>query len=160
MKRRQFLEYTSVAGLASFIRFPKSFNFDGSKYKMGYQLFSIRDEMAKDPIATLVALKEMGYADFEIYGYDENKDSIYGFKPGDFKTRLDDMGLTTTSGHYGFSPYLHKSDSEMRWFVDKCIVAAKKMNQKYITWPWLHPTAKPSSRTSTFLFSRGTFPMG
>jgi len=31
---------------------------------MGYQLYSIRDEMAKDPIATIKALKAMGISGF------------------------------------------------------------------------------------------------
>ncbi|MEM9547232.1 MAG: TIM barrel protein [Bacteroidota bacterium] len=139
MKRRDFLKHSAATSALSLLPLTKLSEMIGPEYKMGYQLFSIRDEMAKDPIKTLKALREMGYADFEIYGYDAEKDSIYGFQPKEFKNRLDDMGLTTTSGHYGFSPYLHKPENELKWFVDKCIAAAQHMNQKYITWPWLDP---------------------
>ncbi len=47
---------------------------------MGYQLFSIRDQMGKDPIGTLKVLQKMGYEDFELYGYDDAQDEFYGFK--------------------------------------------------------------------------------
>lgn len=139
MDRRTFIQKSGiVAGMAltnpslhSLIKDPK--------YKMGYQLYSIRDEMAETPIETLKALKSMGYEDFEIYGYDDIKDRIYGFQPKEFKRILDDMDLTVTSGHYGFSPYLTKSDEEMKGFVDRCIKGAKELNSDYITWPWLAP---------------------
>ncbi len=139
MHRRNFLEHTAFLGAASLLTVPEFSFLDKSKYKMGYQLYSIRDEMARAPIATLKALKEMGYSNFEIYGFDAKKRSIYGFESKEFKNRLDDMGLTTTSGHFGFSSYLHKSGSELKWFVDQCILGAKAMNLKYITWPWLDP---------------------
>lgn len=106
---------------------------------MGYQLFSIRDEMAKAPIETLKALKAMGYEDFEIYGYEDEQDKYYGFKAVEFKKILDDLGLSVTSGHYGFSPYLDKSEDEMKAYVDRCIVGAKNLDSKYITWPWIAP---------------------
>lgn len=139
MKRRTFLEHSAILGASSFLPISSFSNVLGKEYKMGYQLYSIRDEMARAPIETLEALKSMGYADFEIYGYDAEKDSIYGFKPGELKKRLDDMDLTVTSGHFGFSPFLHKTNSELKWFVDRCIESAKIMNLRYITWPWLDP---------------------
>lgn len=114
-------------------------NFNEAKFKLGYQLYSIRDEMAIDPIKTLKALKQMGYRDFEVYGFDEHKELFYGFKAPEFKQILDDLGLTVTSGHYGFSPYLHSSAEDLKWFVDQCIIGAKKLNSKYITWPWIAP---------------------
>ena len=40
------------------------------QYKIGLQLFSVRDAMADDPKGTLIALKAMGYEDFETYGFD------------------------------------------------------------------------------------------
>lgn len=106
---------------------------------MGYQLYSIRDEMAKAPVDTLKALKKMGYQDFEIYGFDDKQEMYYGFKSSEFKQILDDLELTVTSGHYGFSPYLEKTDDELRQYVDRCILGAKKIDSKYITWPWIAP---------------------
>lgn len=139
MNRRNFIETTSMLGAMSILPIHQLSKITGPKYKMGYQLYSIRDEMAKDPISTLKALKGMGYQDFELYGYDADKDLIYGHQPKDLKTVLDDLDLTITSGHYGFAPYLDKSNDDLKSFVDKCITAAKTLGNKYITWPWIAP---------------------
>ncbi|WP_299609552.1 sugar phosphate isomerase/epimerase [uncultured Aquimarina sp.] len=138
MNRRKFIK-TGAISSASILAYP-SMNFHNTtNYKLGYQLFSIRDRMKTDPLDTLKKLKLAGYQDFEIYGYDATKNKIYGFSPKEFYTILNDLGLTVSSGHYGFSDYLNKSDVVLEKYVDKCIVAAKELKSKYITWPWLDP---------------------
>ncbi|MFT6000656.1 MAG: sugar phosphate isomerase/epimerase [Neolewinella sp.] len=139
MNRRAFIQQVGIIGGAAILPLSCTPKADQQKYKMGYQLFSIRDEMAKDPVATLKALKTMGYQDFEIYGYDDEQDAYFGFKSQAFKQVLDDLELTVTSGHYGFSDYLGRSDDDLRRFVDRCIVGAKNLDSKYITWPWMAP---------------------
>jgi len=109
------------------------------KYKMGLQLFSINEDMNNDPIATLKAVKGMGYVDFEIYGFEPERVTYYGRKAEDFKKRLEDLELTVSSGHYGFSPYLHQPEDELKHFVDQCIKGSHALNAPYITWPWLAP---------------------
>ena len=106
---------------------------------MGYQLFSVNEDMTKDTLSTLRALNSMGYEDFEIYGFDAEKGTYYGHSPADFKMMLDDLGLTASSGHYGFSTFLSKPDDELHRFVDQCIEGAKALNTRYITWPWIAP---------------------
>jgi len=139
MNRRNFIKKSGIMGSAA-LSFPACFsNMKEPTYKMGYQLYSIRDEMAKDPIATLKALKKMGYQDFEIYGFEEEKGSYYGYTAATFKQILDDLDLSVTSGHYGFSSYLEKTNEELKQFVDRCIVGAKTIDSKYITWPWITP---------------------
>lgn len=108
-------------------------------YKMGLQLFTIRDAMAQDPIGSLKKVRSLGFEDLEIYGYDEEKGSYYGFKAAEFKKILDGQGLTASSGHYGFSPYFKKPAVALERYVDKCIGGARALDQKYITWPWLAP---------------------
>lgn len=140
MNRRNFIEKTSLLGATLLLPLSScSPPQQAPKYKMGYQLFSIRDEMEKDPIATLKALKAMGYEDFETYGFDTEQESFYGFKAPKFKQILDDLGLSTSSGHFGFSEYLHQSSDAMKGFVEACIKGAKAVDMSYITWPWLAP---------------------
>lgn len=76
---------------------------------------------------------------FEIYGFDDIKGTYYGLPATSFKQVLDDLGLTVTSGHYGFSPYLEKSVDQLRSFVERCIVGAQSLGSTYITWPWIAP---------------------
>ena len=139
MNRRDFIEKTHILGTTLMFPLPKFLMNPTPKFKMGYQLFSIRDDMAQDPIGTLKALKAMGYEDFETYGYEAEKDLFYGYKSAEFKKILDEMGLTVTSGHYGFSTFLGKTDDDLKRFVDQCIFGAKNLGSPYITWPWLDP---------------------
>ncbi len=142
MIRREFLSLSGKAGAAAclpFSAFPlqESFTRPEPKFKMGYQLFSIRDEMAKDPLATLKALKAMGYEDFEHYGFDGEKGTYYGYKASEFKTILDDLGLSVSSGHYPFSDFLAQPLDNIRDYTSRCIEGALAVGSKYITWPWL-----------------------
>ena len=102
---------------------------------MGYQLFSIRDRMATDPVQTLKELKAMGYEDFELYGYDPIEDTIYGMRPPELKTVLDDLGLTVTSGHYWFADLVSGQETDLERLTDRYIAAAKTLGNRYITWP-------------------------
>lgn len=106
-------------------------------YKIGLQLFSVRDFMDKYPIETLHKLKAMGYEDFETYGLDLSNIGYYGMQAKEFKALLDDMNLSTSSGHYNFAPYWNASEHELQNFVDQCITGAKTLGQEYITWPFL-----------------------
>lgn len=137
MERRTFVKLGGAASLMSLL--PVScMNLEQSpKFKMGYQLYSIRDEMEKDPIATLKALKGMGYQDFEHYGFDGTDGSYYGYAAGDFKAILDDLELNVSSGHYPFSGFLNDSPDALKRYVDAAIKGAKTVGSSYITWPWL-----------------------
>lgn len=109
------------------------------KFKMGLQLFTIRDAMKADPLGSLKKAKAMGYQDLEIYGFDPENIGYYGYKAKEFKLILDDLNLTTTSGHYDFSSYFDKPDEELKKYLDTCIEGAHMLNKPYITWPWLAP---------------------
>lgn len=139
MNRREFIKNTGIIGAATMLPLSSFSVVNRPKYKMGYQLFSINDEMVKDTIGTLKYLKKLGFEDFEIYGFDGDKDTYYGCKSSEFKQILDDLNLSVSSGHYGFSMYLEKSDNELLRFVDQCIVGAININSNYITWPWIAP---------------------
>ena len=145
MKRRTFTQTSALLAGSSVIPLSACANKaqtktpSSSKYKMGYQLFSVNDDMNKAPLGTLKELKTMGYEDFEIYGFDPQAISYYGLPAGQFKEQLDEMELSVTSGHYRFSDYMEASESDFRKFVDACIQGAKHLNAPYITWPWLDP---------------------
>ncbi|WP_225901959.1 sugar phosphate isomerase/epimerase family protein [Zobellia barbeyronii] len=109
------------------------------KFKMGLQLFTIRDAMKANPLGSLKKAKAMGYQDLEIYGFDPENIGYYGYKAKEFKLILDDLNLTTSSGHYDFSSYFDKPDEELKKYLDACIEGAHMLNKPYITWPWLAP---------------------
>ena len=137
--RRAFMKKSGLAASAAVLPLSGLSFIEQPKFKMGLQLFTIRDALAKDPLATLKTVASLGYQDCETYGYDGDKDMYYGYKSSEFKTILDDLQLTATSGHYGFSDYFEKPDDALKRFVDQCITGAKALNKSYITWPWLAP---------------------
>ncbi len=63
----------------------------------GIQLYSIRDDMKKDPLATLKALASFGYKHVEHANYVDRK--FYGWSAKDFRKVLDDLGMKMPSGH-------------------------------------------------------------
>ena len=96
ISRRTFIKNSSftLAG-ASFI--PSFINVKDSKVILGIQLYSVRDDMKKDPAGTLQKLAAMGYKDVEHAGYYDGK--FYGYSIADFKKLLNDNGLKMDSGH-------------------------------------------------------------
>ena len=137
--RRKFIQQTSALLSTALLPISTFSMIKKHKYKMGLQLFTVRDAMAKDVVGTLKKVRELGYEDLEIYGFDGVNDTYYGIKSKDFKGILDDIGLTTSSGHYGFADYFEKSGSDMMRYVDQCIAGAFNLGQSYITWPWMAP---------------------
>ncbi len=61
---------------------------------IGLQLFSVRDHMEKDPVATLREIAKMGYDGVETCG-------LAGLTPEEFKKVCDEAGLRIISAHGG-----------------------------------------------------------
>lgn len=135
--RRTFLKQSGALTASAML--PLSIFPLKSNFKMGLQLFTIRDAMAKDPIESLRYARGLGYEDGEIYGYDAEHDTYYGMKSKEFKNVLVDLDFTISSGHYDFSSLFMKSADEFERYVDQCVKGAHAIGSTYITWPWLAP---------------------
>ena len=95
--RRTFIK-SGVAALAASAFMPESvFAAKKRKVIIGVQLYSIRDEMGKDPLGSLTQVAKMGYEYVEHANYVNRK--FYGYAPAEFKKVLDDLGLKMISGH-------------------------------------------------------------
>lgn len=64
---------------------------------IGVQLYSVRDDMRKDPLGSLRKVAAMGYEYVEHANYVDRK--FYGYTPQEFRKVLDDLGLKMISGH-------------------------------------------------------------
>ncbi len=97
--RRSFLRNSAFGLGAMAFASPALQSLAAVKYKklVGIQLYSIRDDMRKDPQGTLNALAEMGYKYVEHANYMNRK--FYGWEAKEFKKRLDDLGMKMPSGH-------------------------------------------------------------
>jgi sugar phosphate isomerase/epimerase len=137
--RRTFLQQASLLTAASILS--PAFTFK-TRYKVGLQLYSIREAMSADLKGTLKKVSSYGYEEVEIYGFSNMK--YYGLDPKTFKSLLDDNNLTTSSGHYELNNFMlpGRTDDDLKKYIDECIEGAHVLKQKYVVWPWLDPESR------------------
>jgi len=99
--RRKFIKQASLvmagAGLLPKVIWSRNLTLNAPKQLIGIQLYSVRSDMAKNPLGTLTALAKMGYEHVEHANYIDRK--FYGYTPSEFKKILGDLGLAMPSGH-------------------------------------------------------------
>ena len=136
LNRRSFLQTSVLAGTALLLS-PSLFANNKAKPKnIGIQLYSVRDEMKKDPLGTLKKVAEMGYKNVEHANYVDGK--FYGYAPKEFRKVLDDLGLAMPSGHTVMNG--NHWDAAKNDFTDvwkKTVEDAALLGQKYVVSPWL-----------------------
>jgi len=67
------------------------FSFAKSKGVLAIQLYTVREDMGKDPLGTLKQIAGIGYQHVEHANYKERK--FYGYTPVEFKKILADLGI-------------------------------------------------------------------
>lgn len=95
--RRAFIKSGAMALTAASLLPGSVFAAQKQKGIIGVQLYSIRDEMTKDPLGSLTQVAKMGYKYVEHANYVNRK--FYGYSAPEFKKILDGMGLNMISGH-------------------------------------------------------------
>src|SRR5687767_3003352 len=95
--RRNFMKNSAMLIAGSTLLSDKLFAATAPGELMGIQLYSIRDDMKKDPLGTLKQLADMGYKHVEHANYVNRK--FYGYSATEFKKILGDLGLNMPSGH-------------------------------------------------------------
>lgn len=101
---------------------------------VGVQLYSVRDEMSKDPMGSLKQVAAMGYKYIEHADYGNRK--FYGMTAAELRKVLDDLGLKMISGHTAFGrrhwDETKKDFSDSwKWTVEDAAI----LGQQYVTSP-------------------------
>ena len=115
ISRRSFLAAAAAAPLA--FAAPA-----GKSIPVGLELYSVRDEMTKDTIATVRAVAKMGYEVVEFYG------PYYSWTPElakDIRKVMDDTGLRCNSTHNDMKNFLPDN-------IQKAIDLNKILGAKYV----------------------------
>jgi sugar phosphate isomerase/epimerase len=94
----------------------------GFKGPLGLQLYSLREQFAKDVPGTLDKVRDFGFKYVELAG-------TYGLSPAKFKAELDARGLKAESGHY---PYERFRDD-----IDGIVKDSKTLGLKYAGCAWI-----------------------
>lgn len=89
------------------------------------QLYSVRDDCAKDLLGTLKAVAKMGYAGVEFAGY-------YGRTAQELKKMLDDLNLKCCGTHIGLDTLLGDE-------LEKTVEFNKTIGNKFLIVPGLAP---------------------
>lgn len=121
VSRRTFLSGAAMAGAAVFAE--RSIFAADSTPRIGLQLFSVREPLAKDFLGTLKRVAAAGYREVEAAGF-------FGHSAQDVKQMMDNAGLHCVSAHYGLADLL-KSDEAI-------ISYAKTLGLEYVVCsaPW------------------------
>ena len=129
MKRNEFLKITgglALAGLASKAGLASCTSQDGKLKNFGIQLWSVRDDLAKDPKAVLQQLASYGYKQIE--SFEGSKGIFWGMTNKEFKAEMDKHGMNLISSHCNIS----------QDFETKAAQAAE-IGMKYLICPYKGP---------------------
>jgi sugar phosphate isomerase/epimerase len=143
-KRRQFLRNAALVSLA----FPLLQSCKGEKKettatvdpatakftldKYGIQLWSVRDDMAKDPKATLKALADFGYNQIESFQGD--KGVFWGMKATEYSEYIKSLGMDLYGAHCNPA---YAMDLKLRDEFKKLADDAASIGMKYLINPYV-----------------------
>ncbi len=142
--RRKFIKTSSLAVAGTALFSDQLFAMTKRNEITGIQLYSVREDMMKDPMGTLKQLSAMGYKCVEHANYINRK--FYGYSAADFKKVLDDLGLKMKSGHtvMGKAHWdASKNDftDAWKWTVED----AATVGQEYVISPWLDESLRKTT---------------
>ena len=139
--RRTFVKAGTMAALGTAILPGSVFAAAKEKGIVGLQLYSVRDDMSKDPVGTMTQLAKMGYVYVEHANYVDRK--FYGYKAPEFRKILDGLGLKMVSGHTVMGK--QHWDEAKKDFSDswkQTIEDAAVLGQKYVVSPSMDSTMR------------------
>jgi sugar phosphate isomerase/epimerase len=114
---------------------PKEISLRGDFHgPLGVQLYSVRNEAAKDLPGTLARVHDLGFREVELAG-------TYGLSASAFRRMLDSVGLHAVSMHVGYEQF--------RDSLDQVLQDAKTLGVQYVGTAWIPHPDGPISEDST-----------
>ncbi len=131
MKRKDFLRISgglALTGLASNKIFASlaSDEAEAKIKKFGLQLYTLRADMPKDPKGVLKQVASFGYKQIE--GFEGPKGIYWGMSNKEFKSYMDELGMSIVSSHCDITKHFEKKAAE-----------AAEIGIKYLICPWKGP---------------------
>ncbi len=146
VSRKKFIQQAALAATGGILFSNAIFAAGKNKTLTGVQLYSVRDDMKKDPLATLKQLSEMGYRHVEHASYTDRK--FYGYRAQEFKKILDDLGLSMPSGHTVMNKqHWDESKKEFTDLWNYTVEDAATLGQQFVISPWLDESWRKDNDT-------------
>ncbi|MGE8292748.1 MAG: sugar phosphate isomerase/epimerase family protein [Sphingobacterium sp.] len=140
MKRRTLIG-SLMAGCMLLAVNPTFAQKKAAKKEIGLQLYSVREEISKNPNFDQILQKiaALGYTGVEAAGYKDGK--LYNLSPQEFKAKVEKTGMKVLSSHATKTLSAQELASgdfseSLKWW-DECIAAHKAAGMKYIVTPWM-----------------------
>ena len=101
---------------------------------VGLQLYSLREEIVKNPQGVIQKVAAAGYSNVEMYGLSAGN-KFYGLPVKEFAQLLKDNNLKSSSGHYAPVNFLFENGNgdDVKNFCE----VGNTLGNKYIIIPWL-----------------------
>lgn len=130
--RREFLKFTGSLALGSLLLpscgTARTAGGTGSAV-FGLQLYTLRDDLPKDPAGVLKQVASFGYKQIE--SYEGPQGMFWGMGHTGFKKYMDDLGMQIISSHCDIYKDFERKAAE-----------AAAIGMKYLICPWLGPQKK------------------
>lgn len=132
--RRSFLKSSAMLS-AGLLMAPELFAAHKKRY-VGVQLYTVRDAMAKDPVATLAKVAKVGFNSVEGATYTGTQ-KFYGMDPAEFKKVLSDNGLIMPSAHFMLGEGMPNAKGTIANDWQKAVDDAAAVGIKYMVCAYL-----------------------
>jgi len=135
MKRNEFLKLSggfALAGLASKSGLAALTEENAKLKNFGIQLWSVRDDLAKDPKGVLKQLSSYGYKQIE--SFEGSKGIFWGMTNKEFKAEMDNLGMKIISSHCDINKDFEKKAAD-----------AAAIGMKYLICPYKGPQKDPDA---------------
>ena len=108
-----------------------AFSNSGELKKFGLQLWTIKDELPKDPKGVLKQVAAMGYTQVE--SFEGEMGVFWGMKNTEFKKLMDDLGMEIISSHCNIDKDFDRKANEaaeigMKYLIDPYVGAQKNID--------------------------------
>jgi len=131
MKRNEFLKLSgglALAGLASKSGFASLAGETAKLKNFGIQLWSVRDDLAKDPKEVLKQLASYGYKQIE--SFEGSKGIFWGMTNTEFKAEMDNLGMKIIASHCDINKDFEKKAADAAAIGMKYLICPHKGAQK------------------------------
>ncbi len=140
--RREVLQQMAWLTAGSFMMQNSFASTDVKNKKVGVQLYTVRDLIAKDAKGTIKQVAGLGYSEVENFGYNGK---FFGMTAAEYKNFLSDVGLKAASGHYMYGNFGNRQvPGTIVYGWEKAVEDAKAIGQDYMVVAYLMPNERKS----------------
>jgi sugar phosphate isomerase/epimerase len=136
---KQMSMLTAATVLAGKTSWAESFR---EKHPIGLQLYTLREQLAKDVPGTIKHAAELGFNEVETFGYNGK---FFGMDAAAYKALLDQNGLKAPSGHYMYGNFGNRQvPGTILSGWEKAVDDAAAIGQQYMVLAYLMPEERKS----------------